>query len=320
MNALLCLCVVTIHLTSWPLAELSKDSVWYIIIFTLNKLLCFSVPAFIFLSGFKLFNRYGNEKIDWKKFFRGRFKKIVVPYVIAVLVYFLYFYSKAWVTLRELPQYVFLGTLSAQFYYVVIAVQLYLLFPVLKGLFNKSPVLVTILSLICTFYCQQYLHFTYSDRFFGAYIFYFVFGMLASLYRDKISKLLLPGVAICVITGFIHARFSYFATIGGGFYKYAYTVNLIYVTFAIITLYGICIYVCQKCAPLYRLSAVLSGVSYDVYLYHILPIAVFQYDIFPRLTLTPKVKFAVSSVVLFSLIFIYAFFKRLLNRGKNENV
>ena len=320
MNALLCFCVVAVHLTSWPLAELNNDSLWYILLFILNKLLHFSVPAFIFLSGFKLFNKYNTEKIEIKRFFLGRFKKIVVPYVICVLIYFVYFYSKAWVSLKELAQYVFLGTLSAQFYYVVIAVQFYLLFPTLKVLFNKSPILVTILSLVCTICCQQYLHFNYSDRFFGTYIFYFVFGMLASVYREKISKMLLPSIAISVIAGIVHTRFSYMSSTGKLFYQYAHIVNLIYVTFAVIALYGICIYLCEKCDAIYRLSAVLSAVSYDVYLYHVLPIAVLQYDIFPRLDLTVKSEFAVSSVVVFSVIFMYAFLKKMFNRGKNENI
>ncbi|MBR3870536.1 MAG: acyltransferase [Clostridia bacterium] len=316
MNALLCFCVVAVHLTSWPLAELNNDSLWYILLFSLNKLLHFSVPAFIFLSGFKLFNKYSDVKIDCRRFFSGRFKKIIVPYVISVLIYFVYFYSKAWVSLKELPQYVFLGTLSAQFYYVIIALQFYLLFPVLKGIFKRSPVLVTVLSFICTLCCQQYLHFTYSDRFFASYLFYFVFGMLVSAHREKIKKAVSPCIAICIISGFIHARFSYFSTIGKLFYRHAYVINVIYVTSAIIALYGICTYLCKKCDGIYRLSAVLSAVSYDVYLYHVLPIAVLQYDIFPRLSLTPGWQFAVSSAVVLSLIAAYALIKN-ISRSKN---
>ena len=319
MNALLCLCVVTVHLTSWPLSSLSQDSLQYIIIFAFNKLLCFSVPAFIYLSGFKLYNKYSDVKIDCRSLFSGRFKKIIVPYVISVLIYFVYFYSKAWVSLKELPQYVFFGTLSAQFYYVIIAVQFYLLFPVLKGIFKRSPVLVTVLSFICTLCCQQYLHFTYSDRFFASYLFYFVFGMFVSAHREKIKKAVSPCIVIWGISGVIHARFSYFSTIGKLFYRHAYVVNVIYVTSAIIALYGICTYLCKKCDGIYRLSAVLSAVSYDVYLYHVLPIAVLQYDIFPRLSLTPGWQFAVSSAVVLSLIIMYAFIVYTIKR-RNHNL
>lgn len=129
MNMLLCFCVVAIHLTSIPLSQLAPDSFAYILVFAANKVLCFSVPAFIFLSGFKLYSGYGNRKMNLGKFYLRRVTKIVIPYVIAVLVFFVYFYAKKWVVAASLPEYIFLGTLVAHFYYVVIAVQLYVLFP-----------------------------------------------------------------------------------------------------------------------------------------------------------------------------------------------
>jgi len=75
MNVILCFSVVMIHLTSSPLAVLRKDSIWYLIIFMINKGLCFCVPAFIFLSGFKLYGKYKDEKIDIKRFFLRKIKK-----------------------------------------------------------------------------------------------------------------------------------------------------------------------------------------------------------------------------------------------------
>ena len=68
MNVILCFSVVMIHLTASPLATLRKDSIWYLIIFIINKALSFCVPAFIFLSGFKLYNKYKEEKINIKKY------------------------------------------------------------------------------------------------------------------------------------------------------------------------------------------------------------------------------------------------------------
>ena len=125
MNVVLCLNVVMIHLTASPLGTLRKDSIWFFVIFLINKGLCFCVPAFLFLSGFKLYQKYQGEKINLKTFWYGRIKKIVVPYIIAFLVYFLYYFLKSWINLKELPQYFFLGTLVAHFYYIVIAIQAY---------------------------------------------------------------------------------------------------------------------------------------------------------------------------------------------------
>ena len=72
MNVFLCFCVVMIHLTSSPLGVLEINSLAHIFIFIVNKILCFSVPAFIFLSGFKLYSKYGDEKIDISEFFKKR--------------------------------------------------------------------------------------------------------------------------------------------------------------------------------------------------------------------------------------------------------
>lgn len=69
MNMLLCFCVVAIHLTSIPLSQLAPDSFAYILVFAANKVMCFSVPAFIFLSGFKLYSGYGNRKMNLGKFY-----------------------------------------------------------------------------------------------------------------------------------------------------------------------------------------------------------------------------------------------------------
>ena len=91
MNSFLCLCVVMIHLTSAPLGALEVGSFLHMLIFAVNKLLCFSVPAFIFLSGLKLYASYHDKQIDLKRFYIGRVKKIIVPYIISVIIYFLYF-------------------------------------------------------------------------------------------------------------------------------------------------------------------------------------------------------------------------------------
>lgn len=69
MNVLLCFGVVMVHLTASPVTSLQKDSIWYLLLYILNKSLCFVVPAFLFLSGFKLYNKYKDEKIDVKKFY-----------------------------------------------------------------------------------------------------------------------------------------------------------------------------------------------------------------------------------------------------------
>ena len=91
MNVFLCFSVIAIHLTADPVLHLRKDSIWYLLFFIINKLLTFAVPAFIFLSGFKLYSKFKDAKFDCTKFYIGRTKKIILPYLIAYSIYFLFY-------------------------------------------------------------------------------------------------------------------------------------------------------------------------------------------------------------------------------------
>ena len=314
INVFLCFCVVMIHLTASPVTELRKDSIWYALIFAVNKLLQFSVPAFIFLSGFKLYNAYGDKKIDLKKFFSGRLKKIIVPYIISVMIYFVYYYAKKWVSIRDLPQYILLGTLVAHFYYIIIAVQFYVLFPILKSLFNKSAMAVTLLSLLCTFYFNEIFYFTYSDRIAGTYIFYFVLGMLFAKHKYcfKNNRLCLMCIAGYVITAVVHVRLSYMASLGKLIYSYAASMNIAYVAFAASAIYCIFSRFSDRYQALDGFAQTMGKVSYNVYLYHILVMLILQHNIFPHFYLTIKYRFAISFIIVYSLILAYGYLNKKL--------
>lgn len=309
LNAVLCLCVIMIHLTSEPVMQLTYVTFPHILIFVINKSLCFSVPAFLFLSGFKLYNKFDNSKIDLKRFFFGRFTKIGIPYVAAVLVYFVYFFAKKWVSPADLPQYIFLGTLSSQFYYIVVAVQFYLLFPVLKVLVDRFPKLTLTASLICTVLIQQFFNFQYYDRFAGTYVFYFVLGMLFAKRRvyEKSGRLCVVGACGAVLTAVVHLPLIYQSVyMGKSTYLCDDIVNIVYITFAIFALYGVAVKLNGKFGGLHKCAQVLGNVSFSVYLYHVLLIFLLKYDILPRFDLSVRERFIISFAVVYALVFVYA--------------
>ncbi len=316
INAFLCLCVCMIHITSAPLAEATAGSAFYVVVFLINKVLCFSVPGFIFLSGFKLFGKYCNKHIHWKSFFVTRIKKIVVPYVVSVLIYFVYFYAKKWVSLGELPRFLLLGTLAAHFYYVVIAVQLYVIFPLLKCLFEKHIYATVVSSLLCTVVFNHFVRFTYVDRFFGTYVFYFVLGMLFAKHKQyKNSNLHLALWALCfAAAAAVHLYFSYISSLGVLVYKYGNLINIVYVTSAVCTIYGLCDRYVQKSKAMCTASKALGAVSYNVYLYHILIIFVLLYDIFPKFGLYAAQKLVIAFVVVYFCVFVYAYVKSYIGK------
>ena len=316
MNAFLCLCVIMIHVASAPTITFAHGSLPYILLAVVGKLLCFAVPGFIFLSGFKLYNKYQNSKLSIKSFYTGRLISIVLPYIGSVLIYFLYYYQKDWVLITELPQHIYLGTVAAHFYYIIIAVQFYLVFPLLMPIFRRFPKTFTAISFIATVYCLMFFNFTYSDRFIGTYIFYFALGMLFSEYKlyKKCKKICALSIIATIILGAVNTLSIYTEVPIEFIYKYPGAVYIAYVTCAIIAIFTLTT-ICGKKSPLLnKTSRALSNASYDIYLYHILVMAILQYDVFLRLTLTTKEKLLIMFVVVFGLTFVYAAFKNLFKR------
>ena len=230
MNAFLCLFVVTIHLTFTPLAELTPKTLPHILLFAVNKSLCFCVPAFIFLSGYKLFESYKERPLFVSSFFGRRVKKIAIPYFLAVLIYIVYFGAKGWLE-DGIAKSLLLGTVSAHFYYIVILIQLYLLFPLIVRLFKRHSRSTLTVSLLISVICAFTLDFGLWDRFFGAYIFYFVLGMFWSkydLYEEICQKrltaaLIFPFLLIFHLTKLY--RYSYL----GKSYALFPIINMLYV-------------------------------------------------------------------------------------------
>ena len=317
MNALLCLFVVMIHCTGTPYSELSAGTWQHITIFSLNKLLTFSVPAFLFLSGFKL---YKDSDINVWAFYKRRFIKIVVPYIIAALIYILYFFKKGWLD-GNFFEYLFLGTISAHFYYVMIAVQLYLLFPLILWFFRKHSITTGVLSAIMTVIFSCFLYHGFWDRFFGQYIFYFVFGMLWKKYGlgGKTGKFMpLVVLAYLAVTTF-HLRMMYLCSFYGANYDFSQIVNIAFVLLSTVLLYVISEKVLIKSKAFSAASTAVSASSYSIYLYHCLLLYILQFDVFTKFSLTCGKRFIITLTVLYSVISLYCLLNSYIKRKKIPN-
>lgn len=310
LNALLCLGVIVIHLTSIPVEMMDRNTLLYLLSFSLNRFLIFCVPSFIFLSGMKLYNKY-KDGLKAGSFYLNRAGKILLPYLVAVTVFFLYFYSKGWASVSELPRYFFLGTIASHFYYIVISVQLYLLFPLILWVYKRVPLLTLLLSLMSTILFKQYLLFPYSDRFFGSYIFFFVLGMCFVKYNiyERISKYMGFILPLFAVAGVFHVDAMYLSTLGRYYYARSEIVNTIYVTLAVATLLFVGNYL-KNCPFFLKISRAISAKSYSVYLYHCLVISVVKYDVFPYFNWSVGVKFAVASIVTFGAVALYCLIRR----------
>lgn len=315
MNVFLCFSVVLIHLTASPVTSLRHDSIWYLLFFVINKFLTFAVPGFIFLSGFKLHNKYKDNPIDIKKFYSGRFKKIVIPYIVAFSIYFVFYKFLNMVQFNEFLPALLLGTLAAHFYYIIIALQFYSIFPLLNKLFQKYDKVLLILSLISTFIFNQFVHFAYSDRFFGTYIFYFVLGMFLSKINASIKqKHLVIFSALFIPLTLIHVYFSYKMSLGGFWYKPSGIGQVIYVSLACIVIYDLCLYL--KSTKLEKVVNFIEPHTFYIFLYHILFMNILDFVVYPFFNLSIKYKFLISSIIIFFIILGYCYIKNYFQKKK----
>lgn len=182
-----------------------------------NQVSRFAVPMFILLSGLSLtLGDKGNEgKLD---FFKKRYSKILLPYVIWSVIYFVYanryqlFTADPVFILVQLGKQMIKGTAYVHLYYLVITFQLYFFYPFLKKLFQINKMMALMGSFILTFGFHLVIYLHANQVFilpsirvpyvvlFPVWVFYFVLGMFAATKFDKfhlvINRLALPPIFV----------------------------------------------------------------------------------------------------------------------------
>ncbi|NOU67244.1 acyltransferase family protein [Paenibacillus sp. LMG 31461] len=136
VRALAIFAVVLIHGTS-SATQLPVGTGSQAFFFILNKASLFTVPLFIWISGLVLFYSYYDRwepkmsRVFWTK----RLQKILIPYVIWSIFYYLYnqfmFHGTIDVDAFHLFKLLLSGNASYHLYYIVIIVQFYALFPLM---------------------------------------------------------------------------------------------------------------------------------------------------------------------------------------------
>lgn len=202
-NILFCLLVVWIHVSSAPVSTLEPLSWQYALVYFPWKLAAFVVQGFLFLSALKLFMR-PMEEFSYRRFFRSRLCRIVLPYLIWVCVYYIYFVARGYFPFRvgDLLRYMVVGDLSAHFYFIVVIVQFYLLMPLWRAMVKRVDGTVAMLmALLISLLIGQYLpnmvalfapdyYFAYTDRVFPTYLIWWVAGCYAGAkYNDFCAML-----------------------------------------------------------------------------------------------------------------------------------
>lgn len=159
--------VINIHATSKTLDWTQGSSLYYPFLFT-NIFSKFAVPVFIFLSGFVLFYNYIDRPLNkamLKKFYTKRLLYILLPYVFFSIFYFIMdLYTSDQVdrsfvqNLQEFGIQLLRGTAHTHLYYVIIMLQLYLLFPLFLWWFQKQRSILPWVPVIGLFLQWMYVY------------------------------------------------------------------------------------------------------------------------------------------------------------------
>lgn len=222
IRATAALSIIMIHVTG--LYVYSSRVAYY-----LNQAVRFAVPVFILISGLLL---YGSVLTrpgigGYLEFISKRLKKILFPYLIWTLIYIIYSmrHDLSSILLNKnaflmgTGKKILFGTGYIHLYFVIIIIQLYLLFPLLKYLMKKwsFPVLAISFAITFVFQAAVYLRLihviTLRDfiipyyMFFPTWIFFFVFGMYFAAnmekWKEKLSGKTLLLAAVWLISFFI---------------------------------------------------------------------------------------------------------------------
>ena len=198
MKAICALSVIWIHATA-GYVEYSDFA------YMTNQISRYAVPMFILLSGFGLFlSEKKKRNAPILSFYKKRVDKILIPYILWSLIYFVFanrhqLLATEWtVQAAKLAKQLFMGTAFVHLYFLIIMIQLYVLFPLLKKWMEEKPNAVLVASFLVTlgFHVGLYAHATQIFLLpslgvpyvilFPVWMFYFAMGMYMAKKADRV--------------------------------------------------------------------------------------------------------------------------------------
>jgi peptidoglycan/LPS O-acetylase OafA/YrhL len=281
--------VIYIHVSSVPVTQLLKDSWQFAVIVIPWRLSAFVVPGFIFLSGLKLFLNK-SQHIAYGNFYLRRLTAIVIPYIIWVVIYYLYFVYNNYFdfSIADLLRYIVVGDLVSHFYFVIIIIQFYALAPVwMRWIKRENPCIALIVSLLVTIILGQSLpsiiaafipdySFLYTDRVFTTYLIYWVGGCFAGLYYEQFKEMIrqrsVTMVILYAVAASADAALYYLGARGIVTAYYLENIHVLYCICAVLFFFLIFMRMSEKGFLQSSFISTLDRSTYQIYLSHCLVI------------------------------------------------
>ena len=208
--------VMVIHATSRCETAFLKNHLYLSDAFLgvlLNQVARFSVPVFVLLSGYGLTMKYRGAAAAWSRsglmeFFRGRAFKVLLPFLFWTVLYFFllhrYVSDPDWglmesfsANLPLLLKYLTRSGVDYHFYFFIIILQCYLVFPFLFR-YRRKWLWWTLLIVHILFTAPSHYLFAMAGikrpGFFSAFLLYWVFwfytGVMISDRQEKLREML----------------------------------------------------------------------------------------------------------------------------------
>jgi surface polysaccharide O-acyltransferase-like enzyme len=275
--------VILLHTTStYVLAESNFKVLGMNIAFILNQSVRFAVPMFVLLSGisFGMFQASSGPRV----FFSRRLVKILLPYVMWCLVYYVYKNGMSFPDIGSFLRGIFTGNIMSHLYFVVVIVQLYVLAFPMKILTDRYPVQTLAATFILTYISQEVLYLTcfgtellggwlrvYLWELFPTWIFYFTAGICIT--GDRLERIVDFSkkyfIALLILFAVLIPLFSLDSRATG---SYELSIKPIIIPYTAIVFLFVC-GLSGRIQHVKFLDAIvkkLSLVSYTVYLSHVL--------------------------------------------------
>lgn len=285
-NAISCLAVILIHILSYSVVALQKQSWQFAAVFFPWQIAAYVVPAFLFCGAVKLSFQINENKLpSWPVYMKRRIQKVYLPYVVATVVYFLVFgvFAKLGLSLKQLLHYLLVGDVSAPLYYIIVVMQFYLLLPLWKWLVQKIPASIALPAAAMIYMLmpqeasavtQIGVAFRYTDRVFPTYLVFWVLGLYVGKHYESVSDALNGhrkaagcSMLLVLLFAFVSYRLNLEtkSPLGTGGMKMFSDV------LTILGLLSLCLWIQQsKHERVKKLLAAIHTVSFPVYLYHCL--------------------------------------------------
>lgn len=292
-GALFCLIVIFIHVISPVISGADRSTATYACALSLWRLSAFVVQGFVLTAGIKLGLKFGSGKQKWGMYYLSRAKRILIPYVIWVVVYYLWFWWRQYYgfSLSDLVRYILIGDLAAHFYFIITIVQFYALAPFWKALTDRLHAATALpaaafISLLSAQYLSDLLTlfgiegFVWSDRVFTTYLIWWMAGLYIGrewdIFAESLGKSRVILAASTVLFGLLDARLVYGSWVLGEYHAYAEPVHMLYNACAILLVLSL--------GQLVREGSILSKAigevdraGYGIYLSHLLVLSAAAY-------------------------------------------